>query len=124
MAARAAPKAPLCKGRLASGTIGARQSSRPGTGGPTEQYLHYSPLPYSSLPILKDKISTLKVNFECSYHLIAPIEENTCIGKIKLTCENKDLLTCDLLLSHNIEKKNSFYYLLYFLKNYPLLLKN
>lgn len=86
--------------------------------------LHYSPLPYSSLPILKDKISTLKVNFECSYHLIAPIEENTCIGKIKLTCENKDLLTCDLLLSHNIEKKNSFYYLLYFLKNYPLLLKN
>lgn len=81
--------------------------------------LYYSPLSYSSFPILKDKISTLKVNFECHFHLIAPVKQDTSIGKIKIICDNEELISCDLLLSHNIEKKNSIYYLLYFLKNYP-----
>ena len=86
--------------------------------------LHYTALPYSSFPILKDKVSTLKINFECSYHLIAPLKENDCIGKIKIQCDNKELFCCNLLLSHNIKKKNSIYYLYYFLKNYPFFLSD
>ena len=85
--------------------------------------LYYSPLTYSSFPVLKDKISTLKINFECNFHLIAPIEQNTSIGKIKVICDNEELMSCSLLISQSIKKKNSFFYLFYFLKNYPFLLK-
>ena len=91
---------------------------------PSNIDVHYSPIPYNSFPICKKDISSLEINIGCEYQLNAPIMENSPIGALKLTLNNKNIVTCDLLVSNSIEKKNMSYYLTYFYKNYISLLSN
>ena len=85
---------------------------------------YYSPLKYNLFPILKNNIPSLKISFDCNYNLIAPITKDSSIGEIKVICNNVELMKTDLLICNTIEKKNSFYYLLDFYKNYPYFLAN
>lgn len=91
---------------------------------PSNIDVHYSPIPYNSFPIRKEDISSLKININCEYGLNAPIIKDSSIGTIKLSLNNKDIVTCDLLVSNSIEKKNVSYYLTYFYRNYISLLSN
>lgn len=86
--------------------------------------VHYSPIPYNSFPILKEDISSLKVNIDCKYELNAPIMKDSSIGTLKLSLNDKDIVTCDLLVSNSVDKKNISYYLGYFYKNYISLLSS
>lgn len=84
----------------------------------------YSPIPYTSFPIFKEDIPSLKINIDCKYDLNAPIMKDSSIGTLKLSVKNKDVATCDLLVSNSIERKNISYYLGYFYKNYISLLSS
>lgn len=86
--------------------------------------VHYSPIPYNSFPIFKEDISSLKVNIDCKYELNAPIMKDSSIGTLKLSLNDKDIVTCDLLVSNSVDKKNISYYLGYFYKNYIALLSS
>lgn len=86
--------------------------------------VHYSPIPYNSFPIFKEDISSLKVNIDCKYELNAPIMKDSSIGTLKLSLNDKDIVTCDLLVSNSVDKKNISYYLGYFYKNYISLLSS
>lgn len=86
--------------------------------------VHYSTIPYNSFPIFKEDISSLKVNIDCKYELNAPIMKDSSIGTLKLSLNDKDIVTCDLLVSNSVDKKNISYYLGYFYKNYISLLSS
>lgn len=86
--------------------------------------VHYSPIPYNSFPIFKEDIPSLKVNIDCKYELNAPIMKDSSIGTLKLSLNDKDIVTCDLLVSNSVDKKNISYYLGYFYKNYISLLSS
>lgn len=85
---------------------------------PSSLDINYSPIPYTSFPIRKEDISSLKIDIDCEYELNAPIIKDSSIGALKLSLNNKDIVTCDLLVSNSVEKKNISYYLFYFYKNY------
>lgn len=85
---------------------------------PSNLDINYSPIPYTSFPIRKEDISSLKIDIDCEYELNAPIIKDSSIGALKLSLNNKDIVTCDLLVSNSVEKKNISYYLFYFYKNY------
>lgn len=86
--------------------------------------VHYSPIPYNSFPIFKEDIPSLKINIDCKYDLNAPIMKDSSIGTLKLSLNYKDIVTCDLLVSNSIERKNISYYLGYFYRNYISLLSS
>ena len=86
--------------------------------------VHYSPIPYNSFPIFKEDIPSLKINIDCKYDLNAPIMKDSSIGTLKLSLNDKDIVTCDLLVSNSVDKKNISYYLGYFYKNYISLLSS
>ena len=86
--------------------------------------VHYSPIPYNSFPIFKEDIPSLKINIDCKYDLNAPIMKDSSIGTLKLSINDKDIVTCDLLVSNSVDKKNISYYLGYFYKNYISLLSS
>lgn len=91
---------------------------------PSNLDINYSPIPYTSFPIRKEDISSLKIDIDCEYELNAPIIKDSSIGALKLSLNNKDIVTCDLLVSNSVEKKNISYYLFYFYKNYISLLSS
>lgn len=76
------------------------------------------------LPIQKNSISDLKTVISCNKNLQAPIYSNTNIGSIKVYCNEQQILSCSIVVTRTIEKKNSFDYFYYILKNYPEILKN
>lgn len=51
----------------------------------------YSPIPYTSFPIFKEDIPSLKINIDCKYDLNAPIMKDSSIGTLKLSVKNKDV---------------------------------
>lgn len=91
---------------------------------PTSLEFSYSPSENSILPIFKNDIPSLSTSISANYLLFAPVTEGSVVGEIKISSNDKVFATTKILLSCNIEKKNSFYYLFEFLKNYPNILIN
>ena len=80
--------------------------------------LKLSDLQNPIIPIKKDEISLIDITISSKNHLIAPLDENTVIGKITVTVNNNELISLDILNDELIEKKNLIHYFLEILKNY------
>lgn len=80
--------------------------------------------PYSKYPINKSSIKDIKIQIDCSYSFEAPLLENTIIGT--LNCYVNDIEICKLNIysKESILKKDAFFYLDTFLKNYSIYLES
>lgn len=79
---------------------------------------------YSTVPIKKDEISSLKIDFSINKNLSAPVYKDTVIGKFKVYTTSKTILEGNIISNENINKKDIFYYLKDFFKNYCIILNN
>ena len=70
------------------------------------------------IPIKKTEISSLKVDFEISNYLYAPVYKTTNIGTFKLYTTNECILEGNIITNQNIYKKNILNYLKDFLKDF------
>ncbi len=76
------------------------------------------------IPIKKNQKSTLKVNFEISNHLYAPVYKNTNIGTFRLYTTDEIILEGTINSEEDIYKKTTFYYLKDFFKSFSNILNN
>lgn len=83
-----------------------------------EVYLNENQIPYESILINNaslDKVST-PISFLANYK--APLYENTVVGNMDVLLDAKSLFSIDVLCKNRVERKNSWFYFNYFLKNY------
>ena len=76
------------------------------------------------VPIKKDEISSIIVDFSINSDLSAPVYKNTSIGKFRVYTTSKTILEGDIISSQDINKKDIFYYFKDFFKNYSTILNN
>lgn len=74
------------------------------------------------IPIEKNQKSNLSVDFNISNHLHAPIYRNETIGFFKVSTADGFILDGTINSNKDIYKKNVFYYLKDFFKNFPKIL--
>ena len=74
------------------------------------------------IPIEKNQKSNLSVDFNISNHLHAPIYRNETIGFFKVSTADGFILDGTINSNQDIYKKNVFYYLKDFFKNFPNIL--
>lgn len=76
-----------------------------------ELEIEVNPLPFSNLPIRKDLISDLQVNFDYSPFQKAPLKSGEVIGKISISTGNGDLIAeLNIVNKKEIRKKNMWDY--------------
>lgn len=78
----------------------------------------------SIIPLKKDEISSIKTEFNINKNLSAPITLNDKIGDFRIHTNSRTILEGDILSNQDIKKKNVFYYLNDFFKNYSNILNN
>ena len=76
------------------------------------------------IPLKKDEISSIKTEFNINKNLYAPISLNDKIGNFRIYTSSRTILEGDILANQDIKKKNVFYYLNDFFKNYSNILNN
>ena len=76
------------------------------------------------IPFKKDEISSIKTEFNINKNLSAPIFSNDKIGNFRIYTNSRTILEGDILSNQDIKKKNVFYYLNDFFKNYSNILNN
>lgn len=81
-------------------------------------------LKYNVIPIKKDLINNLKVSINCNKLLEAPITQDSTIGSIQIYSDSNVILSTNILSDCNINKKNAFDYLKYFLLDYKSILNS
>ena len=86
--------------------------------------IKYSELDTPIIPINKNEISSIDVNIYIDSILESPIHINDAIGKIKVTSNNNSILSCNILASNTIEKKNFLDYNMDFFKYYSNILNS
>ena len=80
--------------------------------------LKLSDLQNPIIPIKKDEKTLLDITISSNNHLIAPLDNNTVIGKITVTVNNNEVISLDILIDNSIKKKNFLNYILEILSNY------
>ena len=70
------------------------------------------------IPIKKDEISSLSVNFYIKKDIESPIYNDDIIGSYNVYTDSKSILEGNIVSKQNIKKKNFLYYFKDFLKNY------
>ena len=78
----------------------------------------------SIIPLKKDEISSIKTEFNINKNLSAPITLNDKIGNFRIYTNSRTILEGDILSNQDIKKKNVFYYLNDFFKNYSNILND
>ena len=76
------------------------------------------------IPIRKDEANSLNIDFSINKYLSAPIYKDTIIGKFTIYTSSKNILEGDIISLENIYKKDVFYYLKNFFKDYTIILGN
>ena len=76
------------------------------------------------IPIKKDEISSIKVDFYIDKNLYAPIYENDIIGYFKVYTNSRTILDGNIISTQNIDKKNFLFYFKDFFRNYSNILNN
>ncbi len=76
------------------------------------------------IPINKSKISSLKVDFEITNHLYAPLYKNTNIGKFEIYTTDEIIFEGTISPAMDVYRKNLFYYLKDFFRNINDILNN
>lgn len=82
--------------------------------------IKYSELDTPIIPINKNEISSIDVNIYIDSILESPIHINDVIGKIEVTSNNNSILSCNILASNTIKKKNFLDYNMDFLSIIPI----
>lgn len=76
------------------------------------------------IPIIKENIDSLTIEFEIDKNLTAPIYENSTIGKLTVLNKNKEeIFSSKIISSSYIPKKTFIYYLKFFFASYPKILE-
>ena len=78
----------------------------------------------SNIPIRKDEVSSLNVDFFINSKLSAPIYKNTVIGNFRVSTYSQTMLEGEIISSQDIEKKSFLYYFKDFFRNYSNILNN
>ena len=86
--------------------------------------IKYSELDTPIIPINKNEISSIDVNICIDSILESPIHVNDVIGKIEITSNNNSILSCNILASNTIKKKNFLDYNMDFFKYYSNILNS
>ena len=86
--------------------------------------ISFSKLDTPIIPIRKDEANSLNIDFSINKYLSAPIYKDTIIGKFTIYTSSKNILEGDIISLENIYKKDVFYYLRNFLKDYTIILGN
>lgn len=72
--------------------------------------IKYSDLENPIIPMKKEEISSLEVNFKLNFPLEAPITINDKVGTITVVSNGIPIIECDILSDCEIKRKNVFYY--------------
>ena len=72
--------------------------------------IKYSDLENPIIPMKKEEISSLEVNFKLNSPLEAPIAINDKVGTITVVSNGIPIIECDILSDCEIKRKNVFYY--------------
>ena len=75
-------------------------------------------LPYEKIAIKKAQKDNIKIEIENSYSFEAPLERNTCIGKMKCYIYETDEFEIEILNEERIEKKNVLNFFIEILQGY------
>lgn len=78
----------------------------------------------ANIPIRKDLKDTISINIECPTTFDAPIDLNKKIGTVYTFIDNKPFLKNEIYTSSQINKKNTFIYFLYFIKNFTQIIQD
>lgn len=73
--------------------------------------IRYSDLENPILPIKKEEISSLEVNFKLNSYLEAPINKDDKIGMLSVMSNGIPIVECDILADCEIKRKNVLFYL-------------
>ena len=75
--------------------------------------------------ILINKIDrdNIRIDFECNFDLVAPIEENFSIGKMQVLNGNQEIFSSNIIIKNEIPKKNISNYMILFFKEYSKIIK-
>ena len=75
--------------------------------------------------ILINKIDrdNIRINFECNFDLVAPLEENFSIGKMQVLNGNQEIFSSNIIIKNEIPKKNISNYMILFFKEYSKIIK-
>lgn len=86
--------------------------------------LKFDTLEHNIIPIKKDLINNLKVSINCNKILQAPVFKDATIGNIQICSDSNIILSTNILLNCNVDKKNIMDYLKYFFTDYKTILNS
>ncbi len=86
--------------------------------------ISFSKLDTPIIPIKKDEIDSLKINFSINKDLSAPVNKDLKLGEFRVYTTSETILEGDIISNQDINKKNIFYYFKDFFKNYSNILNN
>ena len=81
-------------------------------------FLDISQIPYEQKAINRLSIDKISTNVTFTKYFDAPVKSNTLIGEIDVCIDNNNLFSIPILNNNLIKRKNSFFYLKDFTKNY------
>lgn len=80
--------------------------------------------PYSKYPINKSNLKDITVDIDYSYTFNAPLLENTIIGTLNCYVNDIDICKLNIYSKKSVLKKDTFFYLDTFFKNYSVYLES
>lgn len=86
--------------------------------------LKLSDLDTPIIPVYKENVSSININIKCDKDLIAPVTENTVLGKITVNTGNDLLVSLDILSANSINKKSFIDYMFELFTNYSNILNS
>ena len=84
--------------------------------------INESQIPYEYIAVNNSNIEKITINIAVNQYLEAPIIFESNIGKIEVTLPQSSSFNIDLVSCNSIQKKNIYYYMNMFLKDYFFLL--
>ena len=85
---------------------------------------YYEEFHYSKFPINKSNIKDIRIQINCTYEFDSPLLENTLIGNICGSVKDTDIFELNIYTKKTIPKKNTFFYIDTFFKNYCVYLES
>lgn len=81
-------------------------------------FLDTTQIPYEKKAVNKLLVDKITTSISFSKNFEAPLNANTIIGKMDVTVDNNTLFSIPILNTNPIKRRNSFFYLKEFIKNY------
>ena len=95
-----------------------------GTSSSLNLKLNFEEIPYENIAINNSNINNISTPIYTNFEFIAPLNENSIIGKMDIYIDNTLFFSVNILNENKVERKDISYYLNNFTKNYFLYLQN